>query len=545
MNQKLPDIQKFKSKIFQKKNVLGYLLSFSLKLMEAKQAGLLFGTDDSFSNFLPPKKWDRGVMHRFDGKGVSGFFLKLFGKSIVKVKKFSPVQLYQTNEFGDRIETEGVISYILRNHHNFYQKGIKILIIDDQVCDKKNLDSSFSHLCVSSYDGVLFSFLSHIRVNINIVRQFKSKNFIAAYIPDYGAIVFNTVDQDLVSKTNECFLKEADLKKRLDILITAIESASLAYLGFAKGKPATQVIWRKERELRKTVDHLKEKETQLNIQKNYLRTVGGVTPEQLSMTPLSISDGVYAFIDMVGSSTIREDFKPRDFFLVLNLCHEISAKNAARFACRVDNIIGDSIFFQNVSIFDDPKQTRNPGLCERVMLMTCMLASVFNEIHLLTLGRHPIDRERRVATLVKNHGVNIQFRAGLEQGTALIGPLGSRKRKIITAIGKAADTASRLESSGIKNQIHITKAILRTLDNAMVSKDTRMIRDIALGEKNTEWLKTREYMPFFDFYKNLFNLGNEFVQKRGPVSYKEFSEDITYLIQCIPKTNTPTVCSGI
>ena len=545
MSRKLSDIQKFKDQIFLKKNVLGYLLGFSLKTMEAKQAGLVFGTDSTLSNFLPPEKWDRGVMHKFDGKGMYGLFLKLFGKTIVSLKKYSPIQLYRTNRFGDKVENEGVISYVLRNHQDFYKKGIKILIIGNQVCTGNESNPVFPSFSVISYDGVFFNFISNINVNVDIVRQFKAKNFIAAYIPDYGAIVFNTVDQEMISNTNGYFSKEADLRKKLDILITSIEFASLAYLGFAKGKPAAQVIWRKERELRKTADRLKQKEAQLNAQKKHLRAVGAVTAEQLNMTPVSIPDGVYAFIDMVGSSTIREGFQPREFFLVLNMCHEIAAENAGRFACRVDNFIGDSVFFQNVSIFDEPKQRCNPGLGERVMLMICMLASVFNEIHLLKRGRHPKDREQRVATLIKNHGVDIQFRAGLEHGTALIGPLGSRKRKIVTAIGKAVDTASRLESSGIKDQIHITRTMFKILDNAMVSKDTPSIRDIALEEKNAEWLRTKEYMPFFDFYKNWFNLGNEPIQKRGPVSYKEFSKESTYLIHCLPQTNNPIVCPGI
>ena len=77
----------------------------------------------------------------------------------------------------------------------------------------------------------------------------------------------------------------------------------------------------------------------------------------------------------------------------------------------------------------------------------------------------------------------------MEQGTALIGPLGSRKRKIVTAIGKAVDTASRLESCGTKDQIHVTVTLLALLETVMVTKDTAIIRKIALEEKNAEWVK--------------------------------------------------------
>lgn len=559
MNQNFSNLQNFKDKIFQKKNVLGQLLAFSLKLMEARQAGLIFGTDATGLPFLPPEKWDRGVMHKFQGRGVEGIFLKIFGKTFVTLKKISPVLLYQTNPFGEKIETQGVISYVLRHHQDFYKKGIKILMIENLIgnrMDNKNCagqdsgldpyhEPGFFHFPVVSYDGLFFNFLSNIKVNTDIVRQFKSQNFMAAYIPDYGAIVFNTLEPELISKKNNCFSREADLRQRLNILISAIESASLAYLGFVKGKLAVQVIWRKERELRKTFDHLKEKEGQLDEQKKYLRAAGGVTSEQLNMVPLSIPDGVYAFIDMVGSATIRENLPPRDFFLVLNLCHEIAAKTAGRFVCRVDNFMGDAVFFQNVSIFDDPKLRCHPGAGERIMLMTCMLASFFNGIRLLKQGRHPLDRERRVAALIKNKGIDLQFRAGMEQGAALIGPLGSRKRKIVTAIGKAVDTASRLESCGIKDQIHITQTFLTLLENLMVTKDTAVLRKIGSGEKNSDWIGARRYMPFFDFYKNLFDLGDDVIQQLGPVAYKEFSNKTTYVIQCIPDVSMPSVCPGI
>ncbi len=512
--------------------------------------GLVFGTDHTLSDFLPPQKWDRGVLHKFDGRGMYGFLLKIFGKQVFKFKNISPVQLYHTNRYGDETQTEGIISYVLRNHHEFYKKGIKILLIDHQSWESKQIDSAFSNSAfsnskVDSYDGHVFNSLPKMQINMKIVRQFRSKNFIAAYIPDYGAIVFNTVEGDLLSKSKGSFVHGADLKKRLNILILAIESASLAHLGHAKGQFAAKIIWRKERDLRKTADRLNKKQEQLKVQKKYLMAAGGVTEDQLNMNPLSISNGVYAFMDMVGSSVIREALNPREFFLVLNLCHEIAAENAGRFACRVDNFIGDSVFFQNVAVFDDPKQLCKPDPGERVMLMVCLLASVFNEIHLLKQGRHVLDRERRVVSFIKKHHVDIQFRAGLEQGTALIGPLGSSKRKIVTAIGKAVDTASRLECCGMGGKIHITQNMFNLLEAAVVSRDTGILRNIARGKKNSDWILTREYIPFFEFFEKLFNLDHGVFQKRTHVAYKEFSQENTYVIHCISQTSSPSVCPGI
>lgn len=554
MNPLLPDLEKFEARIFHRKNVLASLLSFSLKTLGARQAGLIYGTDHTLASFLPPQQWDRGVMHKFNGQGMPGLLLRFFGKPMVRFKNLSPVPLYRTDRLGNQTNNEGVISYVLRNHHEFYEKGVKVLIIDNDLLEPQAGFPEVLHSSVMAYDGQGFTALSDLRVNRDIVRQFQSKNFIAAYIPDYGVIVFNTVDPELLSNTLGIYRYEPDLKKRLNTLISAIETASLAYLGLARGKPAAQIIWRKERELRRTAEQLKQKQVQLDAQKNYLRAAGGVTAEQLNMTALSISNGVYAFMDMVGSAFVRQCLRPRDYFLVLNLCHEIAAENAGRFACRVDNFIGDAVFFQNVSVFDDPEQPATPGLGERVMLMTCMLASVFNEIHRLKQGLHPMDREGRVVTLIKNHGVDIHFRAGLEYGTALVGPLGSRKRKIVTAIGQAVNTASRLESSGISDGIHITETILKILDHALVSRDTPIIQKIALDTPHGQWAKAREYIPFFDFFQNFFNLGlcqgsqgldSGVVQKRTRVSYKEFAPEVTYYIQCIPGPKDSRTCPGI
>ncbi len=468
-----PDIGRFEHRIFHKKNVLVYLLSFSRKLMGARQAGLIFGTDASRSHYLPPNQWDRGVMDKFIGRGFEGILLKVFGRLLVRYKKLSPIHLYRINGLGERVDKDGVIAYTLRHHQSFYNKGIKILLINNQAGESSGTGSShFNEASVVTYDGVTFETLKDILANTEILCQFKSKNFIAAYIPDYGAVALNTVMDEQLIKSNGAFDYGDRLRKRLDLLIAAIKTASLAYLGSAKGKPAARMIWRKERRLRNAEDRLKEKQSLLDEQKKYLMAVGAVTAEQLAMEPVSIHDGVYAFMDMVGSVRVSKCMSPRDYFRVLNACHEVAADNSARFGCRVDNIIGDAVFFQNVSVFDGEY---TPSAAERLMLMTCLLASIFNEIDQLKTGRHPMDKELRVSSLVKTHGVDIAFRGGMTHGGALIGPLGSKKRKTLTAIGETVDNASRLECSGRANYIHTTLEIVDILENTWISKDTKLM----------------------------------------------------------------------
>ena len=86
-----------------------------------------------------------------------------------------------------------------------------------------------------------------------------------------------------------------------------------------------------------------------------------------------------------------------------------------------------------------------------------------------------MDKEGRVKELIKKTQINISFRAGMEIGPAMIGPLGSQKRKIVTAIGEAVNNASRLESSGIKEGFQISENVMTILTDACITKDTALI----------------------------------------------------------------------
>ena len=157
MKQKLPDLDKFERNVFKKKNALDLLLSFSLKLMQARHAGLLFGTNKTCQKFLPPDQWDRGDMHKFDGKGLSGLFLKYFGTFVVRYKGLSPVRLYRENtQSGAKRENNGIISFVLRKHSDFYGKGVKILIIDNIHELANGNDDKYSNCAIQSYDGEVF-----------------------------------------------------------------------------------------------------------------------------------------------------------------------------------------------------------------------------------------------------------------------------------------------------------------------------------------------------------------------------------------------------
>ncbi|MFH2060896.1 MAG: adenylate/guanylate cyclase domain-containing protein [Pseudomonadota bacterium] len=532
-----PDIDRFEELIFKKKNPLNQLLTYSLKLMQAKQAGLLFGTDRTGTKYLPPGQWDRGVMHKFCGKGINGLILKLFGTRIVKFKGLSPIRLYKESYFGEKQNNEGIIPFVLRTHKDYYKNGLKILIINNLSEVMHNTHAKYSKVSILSFDGVQFQAMPDLKVNKAIVIQFQAQNFISAYIPDYGAIVFNNINPELLERKNNQFIHDQSLKGRLNRLIAAIDMASLSNIGLAKGRQAARIIWRKEKNLRKTALQLKDKEKELNAQKAYLKAVGAVNAKQLNMDAINIPDGVYAFMDMVGSATIRRKFKPGDYFFILNLCHQIAANNANRYGCRIDNFIGDSVFLQNASPFDDDKNGYHIPTQERGMLMVFTIASIFNEIELLKNGKHKLDEAGRVKKLLQTAKVDVDFRAGLEIGSAMIGPLGSQKRKIVTAIGKAVNNASRLESSGVPQKIHASEKIMTLLKDANITKDTKKIRQAVLDvQDDTLELKTQEH-EFLHSYKRIYKISNGLIQERNNISFKEFSKKVTYLIKCFPDSD--------
>ena len=522
--------------------MLACLLSFSRKLMQARQAGLIYGTDASLSHFLPPGRWDRGVMDRFSGRGIRGLVFRFAGKHWVRMKGNSPVHLYRTDEMGNRVEKEGITAYTLRNHQGFYDRGIKILLTDNQDQGGGSFEK-YRQVPVVTYDGISFNTRRDLMLDTSIVSQFNSDNFISAYIPDYGAVVFNTVSGKSIVDGAGAFIYDDALKARLDILISVIEKASLAHLGRVKGRAAAKMIWRKETGLRKSTARVKEKERLLDEQERQLLTVGAVTPDQLNMSAVSVHDGVYAFIDMVGSTGISKRLTPRDYVDLLNSCHEIAAENAGRFGCRMGNIIGDGVVFQNVFVFDK-WEGYHPTPQERLMLMTLMLSSVINDIHQLARGHHYSDRGKQVYHLVKSHRLQLCFRAGMSQGRAIVGPLGSQKRKIVTAIGETVDLASRLESCGAPNHIHTTRNVAAQLLEARISRDTTWIYETVKKLDGIRQWNHKSGFPFLDFYKTAFNLNQDPICKKEESRYKEFSASDTRLIRCLPETGF-TTCPGI
>ncbi|WDP83959.1 MAG: PAS domain S-box protein [Desulfobacter sp.] len=247
---------------FKGKNPLKQLLAISLDLLGARHSGLLYGTDESQMRFLPSSSWDRGIMDRFDGKGAAGLILRFLGTYIVTARKLSPVFFYKKDANGQLEDNHGIIAYVLRNCADYYRKGINVVICPDTDPVLNNFKDmgGYCQIPFFIYNGNRISRpKNHIKVDTRIVKHFNSSNSIYIILPDYGILVINTADPQLLKVQEGTFIREKDLRQRLDILIRMVKTSSLAYLERLKGQGA-QLLWHKEAHLRKAYADLSKNE---------------------------------------------------------------------------------------------------------------------------------------------------------------------------------------------------------------------------------------------------------------------------------------------
>ncbi|MCK5311533.1 MAG: PAS domain S-box protein [Desulfobacteraceae bacterium] len=237
------------------------ILKISLELFEAEQTGILKGTDQTGATFLPTEMWDRGVMDKLYGKGIKGLFLRCFGKYLVTLKKLSPVFFYKFDKNQNKIDNDGIIAYVLRTCAEYYKKGISVIVVPKIAEELHSQNENYIDIPFYVYNGVQIKKSNkRIKVDLKIVKYFKAKNCLFIYLPSYGVLVINTGNENILNFNDSNFTYEEEIKNRLDVLIDFVESISLSYLSKLKGKKGSELLWRKEKQLRHTSFELMERE---------------------------------------------------------------------------------------------------------------------------------------------------------------------------------------------------------------------------------------------------------------------------------------------
>jgi len=251
----------FKSNFINYGNPFKKILKISLEVFEAEQTGILKGTNQTGAKFLPIEMWDRGVMDKLYGKGLRGIVLRLFGKYLVTIKKLSPVFFYKKNENNKIIDNDGIIAYVLRTCAEYYKNGISVIVVPKIDAELLNQEDNYVDIPFYVYNGAQINKSDNkIKVNLKIVKYFKAKNCLFIYLPSYGILVINTGNETILNFQDSKFTYEDEIKNRLDVLIDFVESISLSYLSKLTGKKGSELLWRKEKQLRNTSLVLMERE---------------------------------------------------------------------------------------------------------------------------------------------------------------------------------------------------------------------------------------------------------------------------------------------
>lgn len=246
-----------------KQNPINCLLKRSLELFNASHTGVLYGTNQTKIKYLPTNTWDRGIFEKMVGKGLKGVALNFFAPYIIAHKKLSPVYFYKRDSNDRLVENDGIISFVLRHFSDYYKTGIHVIICPDIRQHLKNSHDNYFEQPFFIYDGKTIKKAdAKIRTDARIVRFFDSDNYICVYLPDYGVLAINQVDFQLLALSNDQFVQETQLKQRMDTLIDLVETASLENLWRMKGKKGAQLLWQKERHLRRVSNELLRNEKQ-------------------------------------------------------------------------------------------------------------------------------------------------------------------------------------------------------------------------------------------------------------------------------------------
>lgn len=137
------------------------------------------------------------------------------------------------------------------------------------------------------------------------------------------------------------------------------------------------------------------------------------------------------FADLANFTTLSESMPPEELVPLINSVLEDLTEGVLAHGCYVDKYIGDAI----MGVFGSPEPLEN---------------------HALSACRAALESMRRLEKLneriERTHGRRLGMRIGVNTGDAIVGNVGSTKKRNYTVLGDAVNLASRLE--GANKEFH-------------------------------------------------------------------------------------------
>jgi len=182
---------------------------------------------------------------------------------------------------------------------------------------------------------------------------------------------------------------------------------------------------------------LQERARKREIQGWFGSYVSPAVVRQLVQNPDSLKLGgekrelTIFFADLANFTTLSESMPPEELVPLINSVLEDLTEGVLAHGCYVDKYIGDAI----MGVFGSPEPLEN---------------------HALSACRAALESMRRLEKLneriERTHGRRLGMRIGVNTGDAIVGNVGSTKKRNYTVLGDAVNLASRLE--GANKEFH-------------------------------------------------------------------------------------------
>ncbi len=159
-------------------------------------------------------------------------------------------------------------------------------------------------------------------------------------------------------------------------------------------------------------------------------------------------DVTVLFADMVGFTSFSEGRDPEAIIDVLNRHFEVFHFVIDYFGGHVDKYIGDAVMAVFNHPHHDPDHVRHAAMAGLAMAAVC-----------------------KALSLLRDDGSSILFRVGMNQGEAIVGNIGAKKRLEYTVIGDAVNLASRMGGLGQGGQLALPLSTFNTLGKGFMFKE--------------------------------------------------------------------------